>query len=139
MIDLKVNKKFPHHYLIGVEAQSAKSKTPGKLYLKYGPIYFTNEDIKRVKNSIILINDKIYTDIYSMSVSKIYQLNNCSELMMSLAGVKVAADINSATIHHFSVEIEIPNSEQYFTSFVDRANNPKSVERKQLNESRCKI
>jgi hypothetical protein len=138
MFELNVDPNFPHHYIIGVAMHTLHSKTPGKMFLKYGPVYFTNDDVERVGDSIILSKDKIYRKIYNMKPSQIYKTNQCSELIMALTGLKMAAQANHATLHHFSSEVEMLDAEEYFEWLVDFANKPESEERKKLDESRIK-
>jgi len=135
MFDLKIDPKLPHHYIIGVAMHPMKSSMPGKMFLKYGPVYFTNKDVAQVSDSLTLINDEIYTKIYNMSPSEIYIMTDCSELVMSMIGLKIAAQANQATIHHFSSEWEVKESENFFDGLVSRANKKDSRERKQLDDS----
>ena len=137
MFELKVDPKFPHHYIIGVAATTAVSEKPGTLFLKYGPIHFTNEDVEKVGDCTVLVNDKIYRDIYKMQPDEIYKIQGCSELIMALIGMKLAASANMATLHHFSVEHELSNAEEFFEGLVHRANISEK-ERKQLNDSRVR-
>jgi hypothetical protein len=139
MFELKVDPKFPHHYIIGVAIHAMTSGTPGKLWLKYGPVYFTNKDVKKVKDACHLSGDKIYTDIYKMTKSDIYRLTDCTELVLSLIGLKMAAEVNQATLHHFSTEIKLPDPEKFFCHFVNSANIESSSERKKLNASRITL
>lgn len=123
MFELKVDERLPHHYIIGVAVKPATSgQDAGKLFLKYGPVYFTNEDVEKVSDSLTLMNDKIYTDIYKMSGSQIHELTGCSQIIMSLIGLKLAAQANQATLHHFSCEHELTGAEKFFEGYVERAN-----------------
>jgi len=123
MFKLKIDERLPHHYIIGVAVKPATAvDDAGKLFLKYGPVYFTNEDVKNVRDSLFLMNDKIYTEIYKMSDSQIYELTGCSQIIMSLIGLKLAAQTNQATLHHFSCKHELAYAEKFFEEYVERAN-----------------
>lgn len=135
MFELRVDPNAPHHYLIGVAvyAATAGSKA-GKLYLKYGPIYFTNKDVEQVRDSCHLTKDKIYKSIYEMTNSEIYHMMGCNDLIMSIFGLKMACEANQATIHHFSCEIKLDNADNFFEGLVERANKNER-EKQQLNDS----
>lgn len=137
MFELKVDPKFPHHYIIGVAATTAVSEKPGTLFLKYGPIHFTNKDVERVGNCTVLIKDKLYRNIYKMEPDEIYKTQECSELIMALTGLKLAASANMATLHHFSTEVELIDAEKFFEGLVQRANTS-DKERKQLKDARIR-
>lgn len=135
MFNLKTDEKFPYHYIIGVNMKDMRSDDPGKMVLKYGPVYFTNEDVEKVSDALTLLNDKIYTDIYKMKPGQVYETMECNDIIMSLIGLRLAAQANAATIHHFSIEVPLPDADQFFEGYVERANEPHSSERKGLNES----
>jgi hypothetical protein len=135
MFKLKVDPNLPHHYIIGVAMRDMLSSTPGKMFLKYGPLYFTNDDVERVGDAATLSQDEIYKGIYKMSNSDICDLNECSELVKTLWGLKMAAMVNHATLHHFSCEVELTDANEFFEGFVKRANKFES-ERRKLHESK---
>lgn len=137
MFKLKVDSNLPHHYIIGVAMHTLHSSTPGKMFLKYGPVYFTNDDVERVGDSAALSKDKIYKDIYKMTNADILELNDCSSLTNTIYSLKMAAMANHATLHHFSSEIELPNANEFFEGLVNRANKYKE-EKQKLNESRIR-
>lgn len=122
MFNLKVDDKVPHHYIIGVAVKSMLSSNPGKMFLKYGPVYFKNEDVEHILDSLNLLDDKIYTEIYKMKPDDIYKMMGCSELIMSLIGLSIAAKTNDTTLHHFSCESPIDDVDNFFEGYVDRAN-----------------
>ena len=78
MFDLKVVDKRPHHYIIGVQIRTMRSSNPGQMFLKYGPVYFTNDDVEKVSQSLTLLDDKIYTEIYKMTPTQIHKVTGCS-------------------------------------------------------------
>ena len=122
MFDLKVDPQLPHHYIIGVCMHTMRSSTPGKMFLKYGPVYFTNDDVQKVADSLLLLDDKIYRDIYKMTATEIYHTIGSAELIMSMIGLKMAAQANDTTLHHFSCEWPIHGAEKFFEGYVERAN-----------------
>jgi hypothetical protein len=138
MFELKVDPKNPHHYIIGVAIKDMHSKNRGQMYVKYGPLYFTNDDVQNVANAKTLLDDKIYRDIYKMKPGEIYVTTECNEIIMTLIGIKIAARANNATLHHFSSSYELPNAEKFFDDYVERANIVNSKEMKGLDSARIK-
>lgn len=138
MFDLKVDLENPHHYIIGVAMRDMLSKDAGTIYMKYGPVYFTNDDVEKVGDSLTLLNDKIYSDIYKVKPKEIYEMLDCHDLIMSLIGLRIAANANAATLHHFSVSDPLPDAEKFFEGYVERANKKETSERRGLDESRIK-
>ena len=135
MFDLKTDPLFPHHYLISVGMKTLQDSNPGIIYLKYSPVYFTNEDVENVRNSLILCNDKLYTDIYKMTNMEIYQMNECSELIMTIISLKHASRANFCTLHHFSIAEKLEDVDSFFENMVKKANRNKK-ERKKLNDAK---
>jgi hypothetical protein len=136
MFDLKVDPENPHHYIIGVSMKDMRSDDPGRMFLKYGPVYFENHDVQNVGDSIVLLNDKIYTEIYQMKPGEIYKTLGCNELIMALTGLRIAAQSNAATLHHFSTSDKLPDPDKFFEGYVERANKKDSSERRGLDDSR---
>ena len=137
MFDLKADPKLPHHYIIGVAKKPVDVlENSGEVYLKYGPVYFTHEDIKNIQSVLILSKDRIYTDIYKLEKRKLVEMYSCGEVLHLLYGLQLAARVNQASLHHFSSEFEIPEYENFFEGFVKRANKKDSEEMKKLHESR---
>ena len=75
---------------------------------------------------------------HKMTNPEIYEACGCHELVMTFAGLKIAAKTNDATLHHFSCEVEIPDAISYFTWLVQAANKKNSYERKQLDGAKIK-
>jgi len=138
MFELKVDPKNPHHYIIGVAIRDMRSKNRGQMYVKYGPLYFTNDDVQNVANAKTLLDDKIYRTIYKMKPGEIYKATECNEIIMSLIGMKIASQSNNATLHHFSSSCEIPDAEKFFDDYVERANILNSQEMKGLDNAHIK-
>lgn len=120
---LKVDPKLPHHYIIGVTMKEMDTENPGEIYLKYGPVHFTNQDVENVQDSILLSQD----EVFKTTTSESCQIHNCQSLVMALIGMKMAAKANHATLHHFSSEHEI--EEDWFETFVEQANTSKSTKK----------
>jgi hypothetical protein len=116
MFELKADKKLPHHYLISVAADSAKSSTPGKLRLKHGPLYFTHEDIELVRSAAILSKDKLFKTSSKQALDNF----ECCGLAIAIRGMELAAAANDCTMHHFSSAF--PVDEEWFVTLVDLAN-----------------
>lgn len=127
--ELKIDKKFFHHYIFSVAAKTAKSSNPGELYIKHGPIYFTNDDIIKVHGAAILSQDRLFVTDQRQAIKNF----QCGELVHSIHAIKLAAAANECTIHHFSSEYEIDCD--FFEDFVKNANHLKS-NRKMLRKAR---
>ncbi len=131
MFELKVDPKIPHHYIIGVAMHDMRSEKAGKMFLKYGPVYFTHEDIKRVQDAALLSVDKVF----KTTSKEASDIHDCRELVVSLSGMRMAASANQATLHHFSSEYEIVDFKTFFDGYVKNANKSKSM-RKGLMDAR---
>jgi hypothetical protein len=117
MIPLKVDPKLPHHYLIGVAMHSLRSgKLAGKVFLKYGPVHFTNDDVDKVLSSIMLSSDKLF----KTTEKEALKIHDCSELVASIGAMKISISANEGTMHHFSSQYEI--DDEWFAALVDMAN-----------------
>lgn len=138
MFELKVDPEYPHHYIIGVGVTDPRSKTPGKMFLKYGPLHFTNKEVENVSNALILLKDKIYTDIYKMSAKQLYELTGCDSIIMSLVGLKIAAQANAVTLHHFSVPNMLHDADKFFEGYIKRAQRYDGDERRGLHDARIR-
>jgi hypothetical protein len=133
MFELKADPKLPHHYIIGVAIRSMHSLKSGEMFLKYKPVYFTHEDIKKVQDAALLSVDKVF----KTTSKEAAEIHECRELVVALSGLKMAASANEATLHHFSSESEIPYYEDWFEGYVKSANTSKSTKR-QLIDAKIK-
>lgn len=133
MFDLKADPSLPHHYIIGVAVHSARAiaERRGKMFLKYRPIYFHHSDICNVQDAAMMSVDKVF----KTTSKEAAEMFNCRELVVAITGLKMAASANQATLHHFSSEFEIEDSEEWFEGFVKSANNSESI-RRQLDGAR---
>ncbi len=132
MFHLKPEPDFPHHYIIGV---SEKDK---KMFLKYGPIYVSNNDITNVRKALTLSDDKIYTNIYKMSPPEIYEMFGCRESMMVFIAFKLVYQEKLTTVHYFSYKDKFSDSKDFFTTYVERANKYE-LEREGLENTRLEV
>ena len=117
MYELKFDPKLKHHYLIGVAMHGLKAgDKAGKVYLKYGPIYFTNEDIEKVLDSVIRSNDKLF----NQSPKEANEIAGCSTLVANVNAMMLSSAANGCTIHHFAADFEI--EDYWFETLVNVAN-----------------
>ena len=126
---LKVDNSLPHHYLIGVAMHNLKSKDAGKMFLKYGPLYYTNDDVKRMLNVISRCTDKLYIQTQAEAAAA----ENCTNLIASISAMKLSCNANDCTLHHFSSAEKLDDNA--FVLLVKLANTDKSS-RKKLEEAR---
>jgi len=121
---LKIDKSLPHHYLIGVAAKPMTSKNVGEIFLKYGPLYYTNDDVKRMSNVISRCTDKVYIQ----SQLEAAEAENCTELIASISAMKISCNANECTMHHFSSAEKLDDED--FVLLVKLANTDKSSREK---------
>ena len=130
-MELKVDPKFPHHYIIGVEVKSAISSDAGELFLKYGPVYFTNKEVGKLRDAKILSEDKLFRT----TIEEATEIQGCSELVYNLWALQMSAHINNCSVHHFSSEYEL--DDEVFETLVKAANFSKET-KKLLDKSRIR-
>ena len=116
MFDLKIDPKRPHHYLLSVGIHSMIGKNPGKMFLKHGPVHFTNEDVENLRSAAILSQDKLF----KTSDRECLKNFECTEVAGSVRYMGLAANANMCSVHHFSSQYEI--SDEWFENLVDLAN-----------------
>jgi hypothetical protein len=115
--EIKTDPNIPHHYIIGVATYPATAgDNAGKLYLKYRPIHFTNKDVEDLQYASVLSKDKLFKTSDSQAISMVGK----EQLASSLWAIKISADINQSTLHHFSCEFEV--DEEWFENIVKSAN-----------------
>jgi hypothetical protein len=125
IVDLKTDKKFPHHYLITVAIHPATvKKHAGEMFLKHGPLYFSNDDVERVRSALILSNDRLFKTSQKQALKNF----NCSEIVSMVRGMDLARNVNLCSMHHFSSPVEIEG--EWFANLVEMAN--KSEHNKEL-------
>ena len=99
----------------------------GDMYLKHGPLKFTNDDIKKMQNSAMLTTDKLFKTTNKEALA----MNGMTELSNTIWSMQIAATANNCTVHHFSSEFEI--NESFWENFIKRANNNDHTRRKLLD------
>jgi len=133
LTELKADPKIPHHYIIGVAVypMTASLNKRGKVFLKYGPIYFHHKDIKNIQNATLMSVDKVF----KTTLKEASMMYNCRSIIVEMYGLRLAAATNQATLHHFSSTHLI--EDDWFQTYVDLSNNVVSV-RKELDNARIK-
>jgi hypothetical protein len=132
--ELKTDSNLPHHYIISVAMHPATAgKKAGKYYLKYRPMYFHNNEIAKLRDVAIMIQDKLFPT----SQAEALDIFGLKEKAMSFSMMKLAAKVNMCTLHHFSSEHEIILDEEWFCEFVNQANSIESI-KEQLRDAEIK-
>lgn len=122
--ELKTDSKLPHHYLIGIGMHPITAgKEAGKIFLKYGPLYFHNNDVDRLRDAVMMAEDKVFKTT-QREASKMY---NVGGLIASISAMKMSASTNQCTLHHFSSEFKM--YDESFETLVTAANNSPSTRR----------
>lgn len=114
--EIKTDPKLPHHYIIAVGVHPATSSNPGQMFLKYRPVYFTNEDVDSMQHAAMLSKDKLFKTSSSEALDAV----GCSGFAATISSLKLAAEVNQCTLHHFSSEFMI--EEHWFENLVEMAN-----------------
>lgn len=125
MVKLKTDPKLPHHYIIGVAMRGLKSKNPGELYLKYGPLYFSNKEVEDLRDAIMLSTDKLFptTNKEALDITK------SRSLVHNISSMRMAARANTVTLHHFASSFKLED-EGHFEALVKQANKNESIKKK---------
>lgn len=116
MFELKTDPELSHHYMITVGLTSIRSKDPGRLFLKHGPLSFTNEDVENIRSAAILSQDRLFETSQGQCLKNF----KCAQLAGSIRYIQLAANANDCTVHHFSSAFEI--EDEWFVNLVDVAN-----------------
>ena len=117
MIPLKVDPKLFHHYLIGVSMHGIRMKEKaGQMFLKYGPIYFTNDDVDKVLTAVMLSDDKLFKTTEKEALT----IHGCKDLVSNIGSMRMSINVNQCTLHHFSSGVEI--DDEWFVTMVRLAN-----------------
>lgn len=116
-IKLKTDPKLFHHYIIAVGIHPMTSKTnAGKMFLKYGPVHFTNDDVESMQHAAMLSIDKLFKTTNQEAIRSV----GCEQLSSSLAAMKMSAMVNNCTLHHFSAKFKM--NEEDFEMLIKAAN-----------------
>jgi hypothetical protein len=133
MFEMKADPKLPHHYIIGVSMYDMRSspKRRGKMFLKYGPVYFHHKDIENVQDAAMMSVDKVF----KTTPKEASDMFDCRNLVVAINGLKLAASANNSSLHHFSSAFKISDASDWFNGYVNNANIAESI-RKQLDDAR---
>jgi len=131
-LGLKVDPNRPIHYLIGVAVHAhPRSKKRGQLYLRYGPIVFTNDDVANLKLAI----ETHKGELIKTSMSDALSIFDVSSMVHTIGMFNISCVSNTCTKHHFSSHE--PYDDDFFEQFIDLANKSKGV-LKQLQDAEIK-
>ena len=124
-LGLNLDPERPIHYIIGVAVHShPRSKKRGQLYLKYGPIVYSNEDVANLK----LARETHKGELIKTSLPEALQIFDVQELVSSLGSFFIAIRVNQCTAHHFASHEMF--DEDFFELFVELANKSKDTLKK---------
>jgi len=117
-LEIKTDPKQPHHYIIAVAVHPATAgvKMAGKMFLKYRPIHFTNDDVENMQHAAIISKDKLFETTNSEAL----QMVGMTELASTISAMKMGAAANLCSLHHFSSEFEM--DEESLATIVEAAN-----------------
>jgi len=115
--DIKADPNRPHHYLIGVAVYPATNrKNAGKMYVKYGPLYFNHKDIEELQHAVMMVKDKVFKTTNKEAL----EMSERRELVLDISSMQLASHHNQCTLHHFSSDLLI--DDDYFDLIVKLAN-----------------
>jgi len=107
-LKIKTDPKLFHHYIIAVAVHPATAgKMAGKMFLKYRPIHFTNDEVEKLQYAAMLSIDKLFKTTNSEAIESV----DCQDLVYSLSAMKMGAAANQCTLHHFSSEFEMDDED----------------------------
>jgi len=124
-MELNFSESRPYHYIISVALRNMNSKNPGEMYLKHF-LEFTNDDIIKVRDAVRLTKDKLLTTTQNEALT----ITETSDLVHGIAAMKLAAQANNASLHHFSSAT--PWSAEDMEKFVEMCNKSKELKEKLL-------
>ncbi len=114
---LKTDPKLFHHYIISVGIHPmATRRDAGKMFLKYRPIHFTNDDVESMQHAYMLTKDKLFKTTGAEAIATV----GCGELSSSIFAIRLASSTNQCTLHHFSSKFEMDIED--FDNIVNSAN-----------------
>ena len=127
MYELKIVPKLFYHFFISVGVRDMHSDRRGEMYLKHGPLKFTNDDVKKMQDSAMMAADKLFETTSKEALA----MNGMSELSSSIWSMQIATAANNCTIYHFSSEGDIEDT--FWKDFIKRANKNEHERRMLLN------
>lgn len=125
---LNLEPERPIHYIIGVAVHShPRSEKRGQLYMKHGPIVFTNNDVENLK--LALETHKM--EIPQTSLDDALKTFDVQHLVLSMSAFMMSCRANNCTVHHFSSDAAFDDA--YFDDFLELANTSKGVMKKLMD------
>jgi hypothetical protein len=122
LFGLKTDPDRPIHYIIGIAVHShPRAKNRGDLYMKYGPIIFTNKDVENLKLAI----ETHEMQMPKTSIEQALKIFDVDFLVGSLSSFIMSCRVNSCTVHHFSNSMALDDS--FFDNLIDLANKNKKI------------
>ena len=133
LFNLKIDKRFPYHYIFSVANKVNKKTFDAKVqyYIKHGPICFTNSNVVDLYQAIQVSRDKMFKS----TIEEGLEMYDVTSLVTSLSAMLMSARCNDCTLHHISSEIEI--SETLLLELVEKSSTSK-IFRKILSDSLIK-
>jgi hypothetical protein len=122
LLQLNIDERRPHHFIIGVAQYELRSSKRGQIYLKYGPLRFTNADVKRLQDASLLSRDEVFRTTNEEAI----KIHGVEEFVSTFSAMQLSAAVNQCTLHHFSSEHDI--DDEWFEEFVKLANENKEAE-----------
>jgi hypothetical protein len=117
LLGLNVDPNRPIHYIIGVAVYSHPAdKKRGQLYVKYGPIVFTNKDVENLKMAL----ETHKMEIPKTSLDDALEVFEVKSLVSNMSGFMMACRANDCSIHHFSTDEAL--TDKYFDDMVEFTN-----------------
>lgn len=121
-LNLKIDPNLPIHYLIGVAVYAhPRSKKRGHLFLKYGPIVFTNQDVENLKFAL----ETHKGELIKTTLERSLKIFDVSSLVSEIGAFKMSCQVNTCTIHHFSSSEAF--DDDYFEHMIELANKDKTM------------
>jgi hypothetical protein len=120
-LGLNVTDERPIHYIIGVAMHPATSSKRGQIFLKYGPVVFTNTDVVNLKLAI----ETSKLELQKTTMKEALSLYNVSHLVHDLSGMLLSCQVNQCSVHHFSTHEAF--DDDYFDHLIDLANESEGV------------
>lgn len=125
---LRLDPERPIHYIIGVAVHShPRSKKRGQLYMKYGPIIFTNKDVENLKLAI----ETHKMELPRTPLDEALKTFDVNSLVTTMSAFMMSCRANNCTVHHFSSDAAFDDT--YFDDFLELANTSKGVRKKLMD------
>ena len=120
-----------YHYIIGVASyQALAGEKAGKLFMKYF-LSYSKEEVQEFALAKTMVENEMWSTTYEEALKG----TKCKGLLGNLYGLQLAAQINQATLHHFTSNFKI--KEEFFKNLIDLANTSK-IQRELLDKSRIR-